>query len=337
MWMVLPVICLAIVHISGNNVAVIPELSNVLGHDIYITILVSYIILGMIIGIITAWIGVKAGQEIVVLSKALYGTIGKKILAIILLCVSIPASALTGGYYAGQILYLFTGLPQWITALLCVLFFSLLAVGYHQELLKISNYIGLLLVPILIPVLLLHDFEIPTVTFQWKQVNWILILGLTSYNVGGVWSALVVETGAYLSQQGNRAIVVVAVAKLIEGIFTLYVAYIVLLVGANGPLALVDIVSKTYGIIMGYIFCFVLLCTFINTMAPAMVVNGRQVSSLTGLPFCPSLGVAALLVYIISFIKMIVIITIMGYTGLLMIIFIIYTAYLIHKYGINKQ
>ncbi len=336
MWMVLPAICLAMVHISGNNVAIIPDMSEQLGNDIYITIILSYMILGMFISVITAWIGVKTEQDIVAISSSLYGKKGKTILAITLLAVSIPASALTGGYYGGEILHLFTGIPHWGGALLCLLFFSLLAGGYQQEVLKISNYIGLLLVPILIPLLLFYDFQVPCISFEWNQVNWILVLGLTSYNAGGLWSALAVETGTCLAQKGNKAIVVVVLAKLIEGMFTLYVAYIVLLLGAQGPLTLADAVSKTYGERIGNFFYFILFCTFVNVMAPAMLVNGRQVSSLTGLSFWISLGMAAFFIYIMSLIDVMQILMIMGYAGLFLIIFIMYTAYLIHKYRINK-
>ncbi len=336
MWMVLPAICLAMVHISGNNVAIIPDMSQQLGNDIYITIILSYMILGMFISVITAWIGVKTEQDIVAISSSLYGKKGKTILAITLLAVSIPASALTGGYYASEILHLFTGIPHWVATLLCLLFFSLLAGGYQQEVLKISNYIGLLLVPILIPLLLFYDFQVPCISFEWNQVNWILVLGLTCYNAGGLWSALAVETGTCLAQKGNKAIMVVVLAKLIEGMFTLYVAYIVLQLGAQGPLTLADAVSKTYGERIGNFFYFILFCTFVNVMAPAMLVNGRQVSSLTGLSFWISLGMAALFIYIMSLIDVMQILMIMGYAGLFLIIFIMYTAYLIHKYRINK-
>ncbi|MBP2628212.1 MAG: hypothetical protein H6Q68_2923 [Firmicutes bacterium] len=337
MWMLLPVFCLAIVHISGNNVAVIPDMAGALDHDTYISTIVAYIILGIIIAAITAWIGVRTSQDLVVVARSIYGTRGKKVLALALLSISIPASALTGGYYAGEIVHRLTGIPYAVAALACLALFSLLAVGYCHELLKISNYIGLLLIPILIFIFFLHDLQFNSVILKGDQVNWLLVLGLTGYNVGGMWSALVVETAAYLSQKGSKAILLVILAKLVEGIFTLCMVYLVLSTGAQGPLALSAVVSKVGGELMIDIFDIVLFCIFANTMAPAMLVNARQFSSLTGLSFWPALLLAASIVYVVSFLNFSLILSIMGYTALLMILFIIYTAYFLHKYGINQQ
>lgn len=337
MWMLLPVFCLAIVHLSGNNVAVIPDMAGVLGDDSYITTILIYVVLGSVIAAITAWIGVRSGQDLVVVSKTLYGTRGKKLLAMSLLSISIPASALTGGYYASEILHMFTGVPYWGSALVCLALFSLLAVGYSHEVLKISNYIALLLIPILIFIFFLYDLQFNAVVLRWDHVNWLLVFGLTAYNVGGMWTAFVVEAGAFLSQRGSKAILLVVLAKLVEGIFTLCMAYLVLSAGTLGPLALTAVVSKVGGSTMVYIFNIVLFCTFANTMAPAMLVNARQVSCLTGLSFWPALWLAASIVYVVGFLNFSMILLIMGYTGLLMILFIIYTAYCLHKIGINQQ
>jgi len=335
--MLLPIFCLAIVHISGNNVAVIPDIAGTLGNDSYVSTIFAYIILGIIIATITAWIGVSTGQDLVVVARSIYGTRGKKVLALTLLSISIPASALTGGYYAGEILHILIGIPHYVAALVCLVLFSLLAVGYSHELLKISNYIGLLLIPIVIFCFFLQDLQLNSVVLTWDQVNWLLVLGLTGYSVGGMWSALVVETAAYLSQQGRKAIVLVILAKVVEGIFTLCIVYLVLSTGAHGPLALAVVVSKAGGDTMRYIFSIVLFCTFANTMAPAMLVNARQVSSLTGISFWPALLLATSIVYMVSFLSFSLILLLMGYTAFLMILFIIYTAYFLHKYGMNQQ
>jgi len=337
MWMLFPVFCLAIVHISGNNVAVIPDMAGLLTKDIYISTIYVYIILGIVIAAITAWIGVSTGQDLVVVARSIYGTRGKKVLALTLLSISIPASALTGGYYAGESMHILTGIPHSVASLACLVLFSLFAVGYSHELFKLSNYIGLLLIPILIVFFFLHDFQLNSVAIKWDQVNWLLVLGLIGYNVGGMWSALVVETAAYLSQRGSKAIVLVILAKLVEGIFTLCIVYLVLSAGAHGPLALAVVASQVGGDTMRYIFNIVLLCTFANTMAPAMLVNARQLSSLTGLSFWPALLLATSIVYGVSFLSFSLILSIMGYTASLMIIFIIYTAYFLHKYGMNQQ
>ena len=337
MWMLLSIICLAMVHIAGNNLAVIPDIAGTLSNDVYISTIVAYIILGIIIAAITAWIGVRTGKDLVAVTRSIYGMRGKKVLALTLLSISIPASALTGGYYAGQIVHILTGIPHFVAALACLLLFSLLATGYSHELLKISNYIALLLIPILIFSFFLHDLQFNSVVFKWDQVNWLLVLGLIGYNVGGMWSALVVETAAYLSQKGFKAILLVILAKIAEGIFTLCMVYLVLSTGVHGPLALAAVVSKVSGDLMKYLFYIVLFCTFANTMAPAMLVNARQVSSLTGLSFWPALILAASIVYIVSFLSFSLILSIMSYTAVLMILFIIYTAYFLHKNGLNKQ
>jgi len=337
MWMLLPVFCLALVQIAGNNLAVIPDIAGTLSNEIYISTIVAYIILGIIIASITGWIGVRTGQDLVVVAKFIYGARGKKVLALTLLSISIPASAITGGYYAGEIIHILLGIPHSIAALLCLSLFSLLAAGYNHELFKISNYIALLLIPILIFFFCLHNLQFNSVVLQWDQVNWLLVLGLTGYNVGGMRTALVVETAAYLSHKGSKAILLILLAKLIEGIFTLCMVYLVLSTGAHGPLALVAVANNVGGDIVRYIFYIVLFCTFANTMAPAMLVNARQVSSLTGLKFWPALLLAANIVYVVSFLNFALILSIMSYTSLLMILFIINTAHLLHKYGMNKQ
>lgn len=337
MWMLLPVLCLAIVHLSGNNVAVIPDMAGSLGNDIYISTIVAYLILGVIIAAITAWIGVSTNQDLVVVARSIYGTRGKTVLALTLLSISIPASALTGGYYAGEIIHTLLGIPQGVAALVCLTLFSLLAVSYSHEVLKISNYIGLLLLPILMFFFFLPDLQFDSVVIEWGEVNWLLVLGLTGYNVGGMWSALVVETAAYLSQKGSKAILLVILAKLVEGIFTLCMVYLVLSTGAHGPLALVTVVSRVGGDTMSYLFNIVLFCTLANTMAPAMLVNARQISSLTRLSFWPALLLAVFIVYGVSFLSFSFILSIMGYMALVMILFIIYTAYFLHKYGMNQQ
>jgi len=337
MWMLLSILCLAIVHISGNNVAVIPDMAGTLDTTIYISTIIAYIILGIIIAAITAWIGVRTGQDLVVVARSIYGTRGKKLLALSLLSISIPASALTGGYYAGEIVHQWFGLPQGLAALPCLILFSLLAVGHSHELLKISNYIGLLLLPILMAFFFTHDSQLNSVVIKWDQVNWLLVFGLIGYNVGGMWSALVVETAAYLSQKGIQAILLVILAKVVEGIFTLYMVYLVLSTGAQGPLALARVASAMGGDMMRYLFNIVLFCTFANTMAPAMLVNARQISCLTRLSFWPSLLLATSIVYVVSFLHFSFILSLMGYMAVVMILFIIYTAYFLHKYGMNQQ
>ena len=337
MWMLLPVVCLAIVHLSGNNIGLIPDMMSILGNDGYLTNIIIYIILGGSITTLTAWIGVTSGLDLVQLTKKIYGSWGKKILAICLLVTSIPASALTGGYCAGSVVQLLVGIPYWVSALGCLLLCSLFAVQCNHELLKLSNYMALLLIPILMYLFFIYHFQYVSFSVRWSHINWLFVLGLTGYNVGGMWLAFLVETTAYWTQQGNRGIIVVILAKIVEGVFTFGVAYLVLAADIQGPLAVATLVSTQSSIIFTNLFYVVLLCTFCNAMAPAMLVNARQVSNLTGISFWPGVFIATALVYGISFLKFSIILSIMGYTSIITILFIIYIAYFLHKYGINQQ
>jgi hypothetical protein len=338
MWMILPICCLAILHIAGDNVAVIPDLAGLLGNnEIYVSTLFAYIILGLLFATMLTWIGVKSGQELVVVIKDLYGLQGKRILAVVILSICIPASALTGGYYAGQTLHMLIDVPQTLATLICLVIFSLLAAGYGHCWLIISNYIGFLLAPILMVLFFVHDYQLDFIIPSMGKVNWLLVLGLLGYNVGGMWSVLVVEMGAYLSQKGYMAILLVMLAKTVEGIFTLFIAYLVLSANISGPLALSALVSTVWGGAMVYIFNLILFCTFTNTMVPAMLVNARQVSSITKASFFPSLLLAGIVIYIVSCMSFTTILWIMSYSGFIMMLFIIYTAYLLHKYRVNQQ
>ncbi len=329
MWILLPAVYLAIAHIAGDNVAVVPDMAATLGEDIYATTIFAYIIIGSVVTGVSAWIGVKTGQELVAVVKRLFGSTGKKILAFTILSACIPASSITGGFYAGWVVCTLTGIPLPAATLFCVSLFSLLAAGYGQELLKISNYIALLLIPIVIIIFLDQGFT-PGV-MKWSNINWILVSALVGYNVGGLRPALIVETAAYLSRKGYKAVYLVLLAKIVEGIFTLVMVHLVLQSKVHGPLALAGVVGKAFGADAVSIFYLVLFCTFMNTMAPAMKVNARQVSILTGLSFWPSLLVAGLTVCVGSFMEYSLILSVMSVTGLVVATFIIYIAYFLHK------
>lgn len=329
MWMLLPAVYLAIAHIAGDNVAVVPDMAAALGEDIYVTTIFAYIVIGSVVTGLSAWIGVTTGQELVAVVKRLFGCTGKRILALITLAVCIPASSITGGFYAGWVISMLTGLPVPAAIPVCVLIFSLLAAGYGQELLKVSNYVALLLIPIIIIIFFNHEFT--PVTMKWNNINWMLVSALVGYNAGGMRPALIVETAAYLSRKGYKAVLLVVLAKLVEGMFTLAMAHSVVLASVHGPLALTRVVDKMFGAGVVNLFSLILFCTFMNTMAPAMKVNARQISILTGLSFWPSLVVAALTVCIGSFMDYTVILSVMSGTGVIIAAFIVYTAYFLHK------
>ncbi|MPM46810.1 hypothetical protein SDC9_93517 [bioreactor metagenome] len=337
MWILLPALCVAVAHIAGDNVAVVPDMASLVGPDIYITTIFAYMVFGSLIAGLSAWIGVKSGYELLVVIKRLFGCRGKKILAIAILAVCIPASVLTGGYYCGWAIYKIIGLTPLVGMPLCLLLFSILAAGYGPELLKMSNYISLFLVPIVIVMILTCDLNAVRSINLSADVDWLLVCALIGYNVGGMRPVLVVETTAYLTQKGYKAIFLVILAKLFEGIITLVMAHLVLITQIDGPLALSGVCASIFGSNAVYFFDIILFCTFMNTMAPAMMVNAKQVSILTGVSFWPALFIAALLVYLGTFADFRMILKVMSFTGLFMAVFIIYTAYFLHKNGIKQS
>lgn len=336
MWMLLPAISLAIVQIAGDNVAVVPDMASVIGTDIYSTIIVAYVLLGSLITGISAWIGVQTGQELIIVVKKYFGSAGKNTLAAIILATCIPASAITGCYFAGWVLHLLTGIPHIAAGPICLLFFSLIAAGYGFEFLKLSNYLALFLLPIV--GILFFQQEITTAQrlFDVEAINWPLVFALIGYNSGGMRSILVVEAAAILSKKGEKAVYLAVLSKIVEGLFTIGVAHLVVFAGAAGPLALSQVVQKSLGTIGFYLFNIILLCTFMNTMVPAMIVNARQISLMANLPTRPSLGLSIVAVFLISLVNFHTLLLVMSWAGLITIGFLVYTAWFLHKRRTNK-
>ena len=335
--MLVPAISLAIVQLAGDNVAVVPDLASVIGPNIYLTIIVAYILLGSLLTGLSAWIGVQTGQELMIVVKKLLGCPGKNAIAMIILAISIPASAITGGYFAGWVLHILTGIPHPIAIPICLLLFSLVAVGYGYEFLKLSHYMALLLVPILVLLYAQHG----SIDILWQvdvsTINWSLVFALIGYNAGGMRPVLIVETAALLSNKGDKAVMLVVTAKIFEGLLTLAMAQVVLFSGASGPLALSQVALDSFGTAGAYAFNLILLCTFLNTMAPAMVVNARQIGILSNLSLWPSVGIAITLVYAVSLAPIKTLLAAMSITGVFTISFLFYVAFLLHKQPINKS
>ena len=207
MWVWYPAISLAMAHIAGGNLAVVPDMAGILGIDIYVTTILAYLIFGSILTGILSWIGIRSGQELIIAIHRMFGCSGKKAMALLILSISIPASALTGGYFAGWIVHVVTGIPHMIAASLCLILFSLLAAGYGQEILMLSHYIGLLLLPMVTFLFLFDGFGNNQYILNIGNVDWVLVCALLGYNAGGLHSVLVVETAAYLVKQGYKAII----------------------------------------------------------------------------------------------------------------------------------
>jgi hypothetical protein len=337
MWMLLPALSLAIVHIAGDNAGVVPDAATQKGAGIFLTVILAYIAFGAGLTGLAASIGARTGVELAVVVRRLFGVRGKRLLAVITLGISIPASALTGGYFAAWLVHDLTGLPQPAAAPLCLALFTLLAVGYLPELLMIANYCSLLLVPALAILLVTVGGEHLSGNWPAGGIDWPLVMALFGYNAGGMRPALAAETAACLARRGGRAVWLTVAAKLVEGVLTIAMAYIVLAVGATGPMSLAAVAKYSFGPVGGAFFAGVLFFAFATTMVPAMVVNGRHVACCTGLGSWKGVAAAAVAVYLATFAAYESLLQIMGWTAGATAVFIGYTAYVVHKNGGNQQ
>lgn len=340
MGVILPALSLALVHIAGDTVAVVPAMASVLGRGIYPTVFFAYIVFGSMTAGLSAWIGVKSGRELTAVVKRLFGTRGRRVQALAVLAVSLPASALTGGYFAGQLLQQLTGAGYVLTAPSCIIVCCLLAAGYAQELLRFSNYLALLILPAIgIMLFALVDtmpLAIELNLLSLEYISWPLVLALIGYNAGGMRSALVVEAGTYLADKRYTGIYLVILAKCFEGLFTLLLAHIALISGAGGCMPLLAAASQIFSPWIVVVFNCILLCILVNTMVPAMLVNAKQLSIITNLPGKTGLTLAGVLVWGGSFISLDIILMLMSAAGLFMVLFIGWLAYSLHKRGNNK-
>jgi len=341
MGVILPALSLAIVHIAGDNIAVVPAMASLLGNGIYATVFFAYMVFGSIVAGISAWIGVKSNHELTAVVKNLFGMRGKIALALAILAVSLPASALTGGYFAGQLLQNLTGIPyEWVVPIYIIIC-CVLAADYGKEILHFSNYAALLLIPTIgIMLILLFDTNtstaadnLPTVDY----ISWPLVVALIGYNAGGMRSILLVETGTYFSHKNYTGVYLAVLAKIFEGLFTLLLAHIALVGGGSGFMPLSMIANQVFGSWLAFGFNCILVSILLNTMVPAMRVNAKQLSIVTNLHFKITLTLAALLVWGGSLLRLELILMIMSATGLTMIVFITIVAYFLHKQRDNKS
>ncbi|MBP2642317.1 MAG: hypothetical protein H6Q67_204 [Firmicutes bacterium] len=333
-----PAVALAMVHIAGDNLGVVPALAVIMGSNIYWVVIFAYILLGSGVTAIAAWIGCFSGLELGSVVNRLFGLWGKRVLAVAILGIAIPASAVTGGYFSGQLFSILTGISFPWASLICLVLFSLLAAGWWRELLLVINYISFLLLPMVVAMLMVTGEYNPPSAVSDNAFNVVLlVLALLSYNSGGMRPAVVAEASVYLAANGYRPIIFAVVAKLVEGFFTLLVAYLVFTAPYAGPLELVTIAELHFNFGWTFLAKLVLFCVLTMTMIPAMMVNARQVSVLTGLEFKFSLLLTGVVVYFLSLIiPYQKIVMAMSGTGLLMMFYLVYIAYVLHKSGLKK-
>lgn len=340
MGVLLSALSLAFIHIAGDNIAVVPAMASSIGPAIYAAVFLAYIVFGAGIAGLSAWIGGKSGHELPAVVKRLFGLRGKTLLAVAVLAVSLPASAVTGGYFAGQLLQQLTGIPYAAAVPLCLLICCLLAAGYGRELLILSNYLALLLLPA--SALLLFMLPVtPAVPYYQllsaETISWPLVLSLIGYNAGGIRSVLLVETGTYFTRKNHAGIYLAVLAKFFEGIFTLLLAHIVLQSEAYGLIPLPGIAAKVFTPSLAWGFNSILLCIVLNTMVPAMLVNAKQLRILTHVNYQATLITTGFIVWAGSFVSLEWILRLMSITGLLTIVFTGWVAYALHKQAGNKS
>lgn len=329
--MFLPAFYLAAAHIAGDNVALVPDLAAFLSREVFIATVIVYILLGTGMTGIAGWIGVQGKQELTVLAGVMSRRWGKKLLAVTVLSVCLPASALTGGYYTGYILEKLLAIPHFWAAPVCLLLFALLAAGRGKDIVKFSNYLALVLIPLVFYLLISAKPEWSLSWPQWQDVSWITLSVLIGYNIGGMRSILTVEAAAHLAGKGYKTILLVMLAKLLEGMFTLLVAELIVGTAATGPLALSALAGRFLTEPVWWLFHLALFCTFMNTMVPAMLVNARQVSLLTGCSFWRSLAIAYGLVALGSYLPFATLLSVIGVAGLSMVLFLAYSVYFLHR------
>lgn len=331
MWILLPAVSLAIVHIAGDNLAVVPDAVATIGRDIYLTTVLAYMVIGTIIAALSAWVGITTGRDLTVIVKKLFGCDGKKALAVAILLICLPASCLTGGHFSGWVLHSLTGLPHQAAVVICLIVFALLAAEFGEVVLKVSNYLTLLLIPMAI---VMVSISRPIAGFsrvEFGTVNWELAIALVGYNAGGMRLPLVVEAAAYLSRKGYKAVYLAALAKLVEGLVTLLLAHVVFINNVQGPMALTGAADKLFNSTWANVFNVVVLCTFTNTMAPAMMVNARQIVTLTQCSFRQALLLAVLVTIALSLLGVPMLLQLLSINGAVMAVFIGAIAYTLHR------
>lgn len=330
MWIFLPALLLASMNIAGNNLALVPDMIALYGNPVFTTLVVSYVIISSTITALSAWMGIMGREELFIIVKRLFNFTGKRWLALAMLAISLPASALTGCVFSGWIVHTIVGIDIEWAMLISLLIFWLASLSLHNWLLSSARYLTVLCIPLFLiaGVIELHDFPIQTI--PWGPVDWTLALALVGYNTGGIRPAIMVEAAACLSKRGYQVIVVAVLSKLFEGFFTFIMAVVVYSAGIAGPNSLLRLMEMSVGPAGMTLFALLLYGLFLNTMAPAMKVNIKQLGILLGLSKFWSTIIVLVLIYSISQCRLYVILQGMSVSGLLMIGLNIYTAYCLY-------
>lgn len=316
-WLFLTILSLAVTNIAGDNIAVVPVMAAVLQEDIYWVILLAYFGIGACLAGISAWIGAVTKDELPQTVEWSGGKPAKDLVTWAILGVCLPASALTGGFFAGALLADTIGISQKYGALLVLLVYSLFVLYKNKKCVMWINLVSLLSIPIVLyGCLQYNQLNLGIQENLHVQLNqWTLVWALVGYNAGGLRPVLLAETGTYLKCPWTAVGVAVA-AKWLEGVITLVLAYTVVESGAAGLLPVGQILETHWGMMGRNIFIISFLGIFFSCMVPAMAVNAYQIKGLTGMQCMHALLWALVIVLSITFLGLEILLGILAVTGM---------------------
>jgi hypothetical protein len=296
-WMLLTTIFLAIANTAGDNVAVVPALAVILRQDIFPIIWVSYFGVGACLAGISAWIGAVTRDE---------SSVGWNIekhsrhwITWAVLCVCLPASALTGGIFSGALIAGVLHIPQTYGALLGLTVYTIFVLCRDKRQIIWTNIVSFICVPVLLYSCLGDSHTTATVyqaSILQQDDKWAVIWALVGYNAGGLRPLLLAETGNYLGCRWTSVIVAVA-AKWLEGLVTMVFAYAVVKTGVTGMLPLGQILEIEWGWLGRYFFTIGFIGLCFSCMVPAMAVNAYCIKELTGGGYICALFEALIIVF----------------------------------------
>lgn len=313
---ILMVLSLAVTNIAGDNIALVPVMAAVLREDIYWVIFIAYFVIGACLAGISAWIGAAAKGELPQTAELSGGKPAKDMVAWAILGVCLPASALTGGFFAGALLAGIIGISWAYGSLLMLVLCSCFVICKNKKYVMWINAFSLLTIPLLLwGCLQCQQISARMPENLAVQVNhWILVWALVGYNAGGLRPVLLAEAGTYLSGPWPAMGLAVG-AKWLEGIITLLLAYAVVESGAAGILPVGQIWAAHWGPVGQIFFTLSFLSIFFSCMVPAMAVNAYQIKGLTGMQCVPALIGAVVIVWGITFLGLGILLAVLAVTG----------------------
>lgn len=310
------VFSLAMTNIAGDNMAVVPLMATALQNDIYGVVLAAYFGIGACLAGISAWIGAIAKDELPQTVEWNGGKPAKDLLAWAILGVCLPASALTGGFFAGAILADIFGVAHGWGAFWALLIYAFCVRKKNKRLILSLNTLSLLTIPLLLAACFPLGQLAGSQTHLPVPVDrWTVIWALVGYNACGLRPVLLTEAGACFHSPWLAVGTAVA-AKWLEGAITLFFAYSVVESGAAGLLPIGQILENHWGMVGRMLFLISLLTVIFSCMVPAMDVNAHQIKGLTGLRHSHALCLALIITLSITFLGLVKLLGMLAIAGL---------------------